>query len=411
MTRAWLIWSVGVLFYVYDFLIRVSPSLMVGELMRDFDATAASLGGLSAWYLYAYGVLQVPVGLVLDRFGARRLLIGAAVLTALGCLIFALAPGIELARLGRLLNGVGGSASFLGSLMLAVLWLPPERYAVLGGLTMGIGIFGAMLLQFPLALAVQHGGWRAAMLALAALGAAIVALLWAVVREAPSPPRHARAGTAAVLRRALANRQVWMLAVVDSAFAGPMLAWGGLWGVPYLMQAHGLGRAAAVDLNAVLLVGWGLGGPVAGWISQRCGRRKPPLVAALGAATGGWLVLALAPPLPLAGLAALYAGLGLASGAMLLGFALARELAPPETIGTAGGIMNTLMTTAGALLQPLFGWLLDRQWAGETALGARLYPAQAYAHAALVFVALQAVAFVIALRLEESYGRPRRAEA
>jgi predicted MFS family arabinose efflux permease len=396
----WIVWSVGVLFYVEDFLIRVSPSVMVGELMRDFGMTAAGLGGLSAWYLYAYGIAQVPVGLVLDRFGPRRLLSGAALATAVGCALFALAPGIGVARFGRLLSGLGGAASFLGSLKLAQLLLPADRYAVIAGGTMGIGIFAAMLLQPSLAVLVQHVGWRPGMADLSAAGLMVAGILWLLVPGSRAARQDRAQATGSVLRRALFSPQVWMLALVDTAMAGPMLAWGGLWSVPYVMQSHSLTRTAAVEVTAVLLVGWGFGGPLVGWISDWLGCRKGPLAGSVAAACALWLTLALLPRLPLAALILIYAAIGLASGGMLVGFALARDLSPASA-ATAGGVMNTLMTLAGAGLQPLIGWILDLRWQGAMAAGVRLYPAAAYGDAVLVFVGLQAAAFAVATRLDE----------
>jgi predicted MFS family arabinose efflux permease len=400
----WTLWGVGALFYVYDFLIRVSPSVMVGEMMRDFGVTAASLGALSAWYLYSYAVLQIPAGLVLDRWSARRLLPLAAVVTAAGALLLGLAPDLALARLGRFLNGVGGAPAFLGSLALAARWLPPERFAVLSGLTMALGTLGAMLLQPVLTEVIRLDGWRVAMLLLAALGAAIALLLWQILRMPPERGGSRRpAGLAATMRIAARDRRVWMLAVVDCSLAGPMLAFGALWGVPYLMTAYGLDRAGAAAVNAVLLVAWGFGGPVFGWISDRSSSRKRPLMAALALTCALWLALALAPPPPLLLQMLLYVGLGLATGGMMVGFAFARDVAGEAAV-TAGGILNTAMTLTGALLQPLFGWLLDRQWAGATLAGARLYPTDAFGRAALLFVALQVAALLVAARLEE----PRR---
>jgi MFS family permease len=405
---SWLIWGCGVLFYVYDFLIRVSPGVMVGELMRDFAVNAAGIGALAAWYLYSYGAMQVPVGVVLDRFGPRRLLTAAAATAALGCLVFAAAPAPGIARVGRFLSGLGGGASFLGSLAIAQTWLPAERYAIVAGGTMAIGIFTAMLAQPGLALIVQHLGWRPALAVLAAAGTIVVALLWRIVPEAP-PRQHRRSGTAEVLRLTLGNRQVWLLAVVDAAMAGPMLCWGGLWSIPYLQQCHALPRQGAAAVTAVLLVGWGLGGPLGGWLSQRLDRRKGVLAAALAVAFLGWLILARMPALPLPALVLVYAAIGLASGGMLVGFALARALAPATT-ATAGGVMNTLMTCTGAALQPACGWVLDRRWEGAVAAGVRVYPPDAWGDAMLLFAGLQLAALLAASRLAEG-ATPRGADA
>lgn len=405
--RGWLIWALGCGFYTYDFLIRIDPGMMVGDLMRDFSVSAAAVGSLSAWYLYSYAVLQVPVGMVLDRFGPRHLLTAAALLTTLGCFLFGLAPGFGIARLGRILNGIGGGTAFLGSITLAALWLPPERFAVMSGFTMAIGTLGTLALQMPLAYLVQTAGWRPSLYVIAALGLVVAALLWTIVRDAPHRVRFdAGHGLAHAVRAVMGNRQVWLVAGANCCFAGPMLAFGGLWSVPYLMQVYGLGREAATEINGVMLVAWGFGGPLAGWLSNRLRRRKPVLVGSLAFATLLWLALAVAPPLPIPVLLLLYATLGAATSGMMIGFTLARELASPETVGAASGIVNTLMTGSGAITQPLFGWLLDQQWRGDYLGGARAYPSTAYGHAALLFVALPVIGIGLALRARESHCQP-----
>jgi MFS family permease len=405
--RGWLIWALGCGFYTYDFLIRIDPGMMVGDLMRDFGVSAAAVGGLSAWYLYSYSVLQIPVGMVLDRFGPRHLLTGAALLTALGCLLFGAAPDFGVARLGRILNGIGGGTAFLGSITLAALWLPPERFAVMSGFTMAIGTLGTLALQVPLAHLVQTAGWRPSLYIIAAIGLLVAVALWTFVRDAPHRVRVGPGrGLGHALRAVAGNRQVWLVAGANCCLSGPMLAFGGLWSVPYLMQVYGFGREVATDVNGAMLVAWGFGGPLAGWLSNRLGRRKPVLIGAVVSAGILWLVLALAPPLPLPALLFLYAAIGIATSGMMIGFTLARELATQETVGAASGVVNTMMTAAGAVTQPLFGWLLDLQWQGDYLGGARAYPSTAFGHAALLFVALLAVGLGLAARARESRCRP-----
>jgi MFS family permease len=381
--------------------------MMVGDLMRDFGVSAAAIGGLSAWYLYAYAVIQIPVGMLLDRFGPRYLLTGAALLTVLGCVLFGLAPGLGLARLGRILNGIGGGTAFLGSITLAALWLRPERFAVMSGFTMAIGTLGTFTLQVPLAHMVQVWGWRPSLYVIAAIGLVVAGLLWTIVRDAPHRARFdSGRGILPALRAIAANRQIWLVAAATCCFGGPMLAFGGLWSVPYLMQGYGLGREVATDVNGIMLIAWGFGGPLTGLISNRLGRRKPVMIGALGLTGVMWLALALAPPLPLPALIALYAALGVAAGGIMTGFTLARELAAPGTVGAASGVVNTVITASGAVAQPLYGWLLDLQWRGTMAGGARLYDRAAFGHAALLFVALVVIGVGLALGTRESFCRP-----
>jgi len=129
-------WGLAASTFLYAFLQRVSPSVMVEDLMRDFGVGAAVLGSLSAFYLYAYAGLQIPLGLLFDRFGVRRLMVASIAVSGAGSLIFAAAPAVEIAYLGRALIGAGAACSFVGALTVTALWLPPARFAMLAGLAM-----------------------------------------------------------------------------------------------------------------------------------------------------------------------------------------------------------------------------------------------------------------------------------
>ena len=152
---AWLIWLMAALFYCYGFFQRVAPSVMVSELMRDFAVGGAVMGTLSAFYFYAYAGLQVPIGVMIDRFGPKRMLIAAGVLCAAGSVSFALAPGIGPAYVGRALIGAGAGCTWVSALKLAGNWFPAARFGMLTGMTLAFGMAGAVGGQAPLALAVE----------------------------------------------------------------------------------------------------------------------------------------------------------------------------------------------------------------------------------------------------------------
>ncbi|MCM0020526.1 MAG: MFS transporter, partial [Tagaea sp.] len=170
-------------FFAYAFVQRVAPSVIVGELMAEFAVGAAVLGNLSAFYFYAYVPMQMPVGMLMDRFGPRRLMSFSVALAAAGAVVFALAPTVELAYLGRFMVGLGSAFGWIGILTVATLWLPAERFALLTGIAQGIGMIGAVFGQAPLAYAVGAFGWRDTMLALALIGIALAVAIFLVVAE------------------------------------------------------------------------------------------------------------------------------------------------------------------------------------------------------------------------------------
>ncbi len=409
--RAWTVWGLAALSFGFAFFQRAAPSVMVAELMREFAVGAAVLGNLAAVYLYAYAGLQVPIGLLLDRFGARRALAAAAAIAALGSVLFALAENIGQAYAGRLLVGIGSAAGFVGALKVAAHWFPPRRYAFLTGLTMLVGMLGGIAGQAPLALLVDSAGWRATLLGAAVLTAVLAAATWLVVRDDPpagvhrAPRPHERNGLAANLARVLGRRQNWLIAAYGGCMSGPMLAYAVLWGVPHLVQIYGLARPVAAVSASLVLIGWAVGAPLGGWLSDRIGRRKPPMVAAAALALIGWVTLLYGPAMPLPVVGTLLFAIGVVSGAMVICIALARELAPSEISGATIGFVNMANVGAGALLQPLVGLLLDLNWDGAAIDGARVYSGEAYAVAFIVLPCCAAGALLAAVRVPETRCR------
>ncbi len=404
---AWAMWLLGALFYCYGFFHRVSPSVMIGELMRDFDVGAAALGNLAAFYLYAYAGLQIAVGLVFDRYGARLPLVAACAATAAGAGLFAVATDIDAAYAARLLMGVGGAFTWVGALKLIADGFAPERFALLSGLTLLLGLLGAVFGQAPLAALVGAYGWRATSIGAGIFGLGLALALALVVRERRSThavhaqPLRAREG----LRLVVANRQSWVLALYGGGITGPILAFGGLWGVPYLMAKHGIDRTHAATLTTTLLIGWGIGGPLMGWVSDRLGKRRPPLLAGSLTVLVTLLIVLYWPGLPTGVAQALLFIQGLASGTMVLIFAASREHNRPETAGVAVGFVNMSGMGAAAILQPLAGMLLDLGWTGELANGVRVYPMSAYATACAIIPAAVGGAIAAAFLIRETHCR------
>jgi MFS family permease len=185
--RAWLAWTAAAVFFFYAFVLRVSPSVMVGELMAEFQAGGAVLGTLSSLYFYTYAPLQLPVGMLMDRYGPRLLITVAIALAALGAALFALAPTLETAYLARLLVGFGSGFSFVGALTVSTQLFAPARFALLAGLVQGLGILGGIAGQAPLGVAVEHLGWRGAVGLLAAAGFVLAVVAWLAIRGRPAP--------------------------------------------------------------------------------------------------------------------------------------------------------------------------------------------------------------------------------
>lgn len=406
--RAGAAWGFAAAFFGYAFVQRVSPGVMVDELMRDFSVGAAILGNLSAFYFYTYASLQVVVGVLMDRIGPRRLMAAAAAFCACGSILFALADVVELAYFGRAAVGAGAAFGWVGVLTLAARWFPAKRFALLTGMGQVAGMVGAMIGQAPLAALIGISGWRGAMMVIAAAGLVLALGLWLFVRDGAAPARRDSGGPLLMgLGGVLANPQTWLLALFGLACTGPMLAFTGLWGVPYMGAVYGLERTEAAAIMSVSYLGWMIGAPSIGWLSDHLGTRRPLMIGCSALAAVTLSVILYAPPMPLALLSALLILNGVGASAMVLSFCTAREHNPPDATGAVLGVINTAVVGSGALFQPVIGLLLDLQWDGTLVGGARLYDPHAYAIAFAVLPLGCMIGLAAALATRETFCRPQ----
>jgi MFS family permease len=400
-------WLTGALFFFYAWVLRVSPSVMIQEMMRDYGVGAAAIGNLSAFYFYGYAGLQIPIGMMIDRFGPRRLMTAAGVVCAVGCIVMGTSTAFWTAALGRFLIGGSVAFSLVGAMAVAGQWFPARRFALLSGFAMLAGMSGGVFGQAPLRILVERSDWRTTMILLSAGGIAIAIAAWTTVRD-----RHRSSGglgsVLAGLGRVMANRQTWFIAIAGLGTTGPLLGFAGLWGVPYLGTTQGLDRASAASITSMLFIGWGIGAVVFGWISDKIGRRKPPFVAGVALCTAAIATLVYTPGLPLPVIMALCFVCGFGGSSQTVGFAAAREHNEPALSGTAIGLVNGVVTGAGALFQPLLGWLLDLNWKGQIEAGARIYDPGAYQIAFSALVAMAVLGLACVLAMKETNCRPQR---
>jgi MFS family permease len=415
---AWTIWGLGAVLYLTGFYQRVAPAVMTAELMAAFQINAAALGNLSAFYFYSYVAMQVPTGILADAWGPRRLLTAGALICGAGTLLFALAPGILWANLGRLLIGGSVAVAFVGMLKLATHWFQPRQFALSAGLALFFGVVGAALAGVPLQLLVAAFGWRAVMLTSAVLPLGLGAAMWGIVRDDPGERGYAsyahnpaaagetrRPGFMAGLRELFRYRNTWLLTVVPGGIVGAVLTFSGLWGVSFLTSNYGLPATQAAAVNTVLLIAWAVGSPIFGALSDRIGRRKPLYVAGCIVMALCWAIIVLVPHLPVWLLIVLLATTGFASGCMVIGFAFLRESVPPYLAGTSAGVLNMGVMMGPMLLQPAVGWMLDQRWHGEMLNGVRLYSLEAYQAGFALMLVWAGLALLLILFTRETYCR------
>ncbi|GAB4187795.1 MAG: MFS transporter [Simkaniaceae bacterium] len=361
----WIVWSLSVLFLFYEFILRVFPSVMVEDLMTSFEVDAAKLGLLSAFYFYAYAPLQLPVGLLMDRFGARKLLSLAALICGLGAFLFGITLQISIAEIGRFFMGVGSSFAFVGMIYICSHWFLGHKLALLIGLGNSIGMLGAVGGEGPLGYLVDYYGWRPTVLGLAVIGILLAFIIYFTFRM--KPPAFVKKENTALekvnlwqnLKEVCKNYQTWVNAFVALFFYGTTAAYASLWGVPYLSLHWGLSREAAGFTVSLIFIGWIIGGPIIGIISDRLRKRLPIIQISTLLACLSILPIVYWQGLNMPFLYLCHFLLGAFSAAQLLNFSLSVELNNFLAKGTAIALTNMIVAFGSSFFQPFIGYLLD----------------------------------------------------
>jgi sugar phosphate permease len=385
-----IVFGIVLLSFVLAFFHRTAPAAIASELTRAFSLNAATLGTLAATYFYVYTLLQIPVGVLADTMGPRRLLTFGSLVAGAGSLLFALAPTWEIAAVGRTLVGIGASVAFIPILKVSAVWFPANRFATLNGITMFVGNAGAVIAGAPLAWLVAQTSWRLVFVGLAALSIAMGVATWWRVRDRPQDfgfaavnPTLATNTTPAhwtrALAQVLANPATWPGFFVNVGIGGSYLAFAGLWAVPFLVEVYGMPRVVAAEHASLLLLGVAFGSLAIGWLSDRLHSRRGLMRACTLLYALSWLPwIAHVQWPPLATLAWAFV-MGLLIPGFTLSWTVAKEVNRPEHSGMATSVVNLGIFLGTGILQPLVGVLLDhgRDWdralwllAGSAALGA-----------------------------------------
>ncbi len=360
----WFICGLGALFYAYEYLLRIAPSAMEDALRLHFNLTATGFGFLSAVYYYAYVPMQLPVGILMDRYGPRRLLTFACFMCVIGTYLFTDTTSAQVSAIGRFLVGAGSAFAFVGVLKLATMWLPENKLAMVAGLTSALGTIGAMVGDNLLVSWVNHSGWQNSMNTTAMFGILLCVVIWYGITD---HPRHIFSGPESEtldkkfkdLRMIITNKQIWINGFYGCMVYLPTTVFAELWGIPYLRHAHHLTEAQAAFANSLLFFGFMIGAPTMGTISDTIRLRKLPMIVGASGAAILISVILYVDGLSLTQLNILIFCLGLFYSAQTIVFAVGRELSPAKAAGTAIALTNMIVMIGAMVLQPLVGRLLD----------------------------------------------------
>ncbi|MCP5506397.1 MAG: MFS transporter [Chlamydiales bacterium] len=405
------IYTLSALFLLYEMALQVSPSIMTRDLMFDFQVGAARLGIMASFYFYSYTLMQIPVGLLFDRFSARILITGAVFICSVGALIFAFTHHLTTAAFSRFLMGTGSAFAFVGTLVMAARWFPPKYFALLVGGAQFLAAMGALGGEFPLAAMLEHWRWRIVMILLGMIGIFLTILCFMIIRDNPYQERHVpkRHDLLRELKEILRSKQTWAIGLYAFCGWGPVAVFAALWGVPYLRVRFEVPNTYAALAMALMWIGIGLTSPFIGWLSDRLGRRKIlltlcPLIGLICS-----LILFYVPGINYESSFILLFGMGVAASGQILSFALVKDNNRSTVVGTAVGLNNMAVVAGGAIFQPFVGLILHQFWDGaKDGWGVPVYSVANYHLGLMVIPICFALGLFTSLFLvKETYCRPK----
>lgn len=410
--RAWTIWLLSAIFMFYKYAIEVSPSVMTGTLMKAFDISGVQLGNLAASYFYAYLLLQIPAGLLLDKFGPRKTTTIAIFFCAIGSLIFSGADSLIWAGAGRFLTGMGAAFAVVNCLKLIANWFPFKQFAFMAGLMMAVAMLGAVGGQAPLAIFIQKVEWRYAIELIGIVGLILSVIFWIVVRDkAPGHKREkhivpSRLSLFKSIKQIFQNPQSWWLSIYSGFAFAPVMVFGGLWGVSFITEAFGLSHHSSAQMVSFIFIGFAIGAPTFGWFSDWLGRRRIVMLWGTALALIAISTVIYVSGLPLYLLGLLLFVFGFCISSFLLCFTMIREVHLPILSATAIGFMNAFDALLGALSDPLTGKFLDLHWDGRLVEGARVFSVEAYQAVFLTLPIYLLISLFTLMKIKETHCKP-----
>ena len=376
-----LMWLLVAMYYFYEMVLRASSGVLATDFMQTFHIQATHLGMLAAVYGYAYSVLQIPFGIVLDKIGVRFLVSLSCVFCAFGAILLGSAYYYPVAILGRTCIGIGSACAFISTLRLVVEWFDPKSFPLMAGLTNAIGCLGGLCASYPLAKLVHALGWRMALCTLSGVGFALATLIWICVRDRPtiSPSQTASSphtyqqtleipnSTSSIWKNflwpVLRNAQVWGAGLIGAFLYAPLVVFAEAWGVPFLQVAYGITPAVASNCSMIIYVFFSLGSILVLPLCHRWKSYIRPLLLATPIISGGLGLISLCAGVVFFSIILMFcAVIGLAMGAQVLVFTLANQVVPSRLSGTASALTNTIIMGISYIMQEGFGRVMDHFW-------------------------------------------------
>ena len=363
----WIVFGTGILYYCFAYLLRVYPTVMEHHLLSHFNVSVKDFGFITGFYYFAYAPMQLPIGVTVDRIGARRSLLLGCIIATCGVLVFATTQTINIALAGRFLIGLGAAFGYVTALKIASLWLPKRIFATAIGFLTGAGMLAAIVTDNYLTHLIQITDFHNVLLFPAYVGAILLVLIFLFVRNkegfnADNLPVSQNTSYKELCRQLwgiMKKPQMWLIGLVGALLYLPSSVFVDAWAIPFFRTADHFTRPEGAMAASLTLAGWIVSSFISGYLSDHYKTRKIPLIIAAFGATVISTILIFGHIHNITIIYCLLFTLGLFCGPHPLCFSLSKETCSHDISGTAVAFTNFLIMAGGMILQPVVGDILE----------------------------------------------------
>ena len=373
-------WALPVLFFSYQMVLRVWPGLMMVPIMAQLKIEADEFGIISSAYYWGYAWMQIPVAILLDKWGPRWVISGLAVLCGMGFLLFTYTASWKVALVGRFLVGAGSAVGFLGVSKVLSQWFPKKDYAKMVGISVAIGLLGA-LGSGNIKGMVNIMPEKVVAYSLSLFAIILGVAIWFVLRV-PVPSGNQEVSNSfqfSNLKEVLSSPVILLLGLVNLLMVGPLEGFVDVWGLPYLKKAYGIDETIAYGLAYKVFLGVVLAGPIIPILGKKLGNYTVINICGLGITLSFAGLLSGSIGYHYYGFTALFLAVGFFSGYQINILAAGEAFVNSASVGITIAFLNSMNMLGGGFFHAIIGKIINALWMGElTQDGVRVYPLSAY---------------------------------
>lgn len=411
-TIAWAMWFLTTLFFGFQFILRLTPGLVFSELLHKFNIDSVDYGYFAAMYYAGYAGLQIPVAILLDKYGPRVVVFICALLCSLFSLTIVYSDSWFLVLLGRFFVGAGSAAGFLGVAKVLSIWFSPSQYARMVGITFSFGLLGAVFGSAPVSMLMSQYGWRSTVEFVGYSGILISILILLLVKPMPKIAEELEHNVISKLKNILTNKYIVLLAISNLLLVGSLEGFADVWGVPYLESTYGYPRTIASSITMWVYIGMLFGGPILAFFAEKYNAYFQTI--AIAGAIMSSILLSLAiftGVFPYGGLTVMMFIIGICCCYQVIVLSLASILSAPSEISITIAFLNSINMLGGTLFHSTIGNVLNLFWDGTVINDVAVYSQYAYnlAISAIPIIGLIGVLINIWLSLKVTVMKDKEA--